>query len=150
MVSSLSIAAGACNQVVLLLYRPQEIIILLMAAFWGVDRVLGSTLLLQHLHQIRHHTELAQAVSAFVCQLVAEAYSCGEQPVVSLQGLLVEVSARLVDLASLPCMCTVQHRTLRFVSCSTHHSTALLYNIALYCSALLHGAGLYCSVLQHT
>lgn len=57
----------------------------------------NSRLLLQHLRQIRHHQNLVQAASAFVCQLVAEACSCEKLPVISLQCLLVEVSAVLIE-----------------------------------------------------
>lgn len=139
-VARLSLAAGAFNHTVLFLCRPKEIIILLVATFWGIDSMLGSTLLLQHLHQIRHHTELARAVSAFVCQLVAEACSRGDEPIVSLQCLLVEVSAFLVDLATLLWICTVQHCTLLF---------GVLQHLPLYRTTVLHFRVLFCSVAQH-
>lgn len=84
----------------------------------------NGTLLLQHLRQIRHHKFL-KAASAFVCHLIAEACSCGKLPVISLQCLLVEVSAALFSLAGLPC---------------THvqHSTAVCWTVPQFCCALLY------------
>ena len=97
---SWSTMAVACNLIVLLLCRPEEIIVLLVAVFWRSDSLGNSTLLLQHLRQIGQHANLGQAASAFVCQLIVEACSHGTQPVISLQCLLSEVSALLCDL---PC-----------------------------------------------
>ena len=72
--------------------------VLLVDSFWRIDSMTGSTVLLQHLRQIRQHHNLVQAASGFCCQLVAEACSCGKPPVISLQRLLDEASILLFPL----------------------------------------------------
>ena len=104
-----------------------------MAAFWRSDSVGNSTHLLQHLHQIRDNKNVGQAASAFVCQLIAGACSCGKQPVISLHSLLVEVIALCLTL---PACCANMHgKALHSVRLCAHltplHCTVLLYWIAL-------------------
>ena len=79
----------------------------------------GSTFLLQHLRQTRRHPQLVQAASDFCCKLIAEACTCGEPPVISLQCLLEEASALLLDPATLPCRsCMLQHVVRCAIACS--------------------------------
>lgn len=116
---------------------------LLVAAFWKSDSVGNSTLLLQHLRPLRHLEHLAQAASAFVCQLIAEACSHGKQPAVSLHSLLVEVRSVLIENAGLLCR-HVLHPVILSVQYCTLYCISLDFT-ALYCTAL------FCSTaLQHT
>ena len=132
---TLSTAAVACNLIVLFLCRPEEIIVLLVAAFWRSDSVGNSTLLLHHLRQIQHNKRVVQAASASVCQLIAEACSHGKQPVISLQCLLSEVSALLFDLAGPAAHTHVQHSAASCCIASDSLYNTILHWIVLYCRA---------------
>lgn len=72
--------------------------VLLVAALWRMDSVADSTVLLQHLRQIRQQNNLVQAASAFCCQLIAEACNHGQPPVITLQCMLEEVLFPLCTL----------------------------------------------------
>ena len=107
-----------------------------MAAFWRSDSAADSTLLLQHLRQIRDQKSLVQAASAFVCQLIAEACSHGKQPAISLHSLLLEVNALHFYLA-------ISRKDALY---STALCSTVPYLTLLHCTVLLYwtAAELHC------